>query len=361
MRIERTGKIEPLTPRVERYLREGLKGKSLDDLLSPEQERCDYLCLNGLVVVEVKTLEGDGTERLENYNDELRDRDDYPTFYAGVPFDSILKNLKDPEPVQRRMLDRIGRAIVSHVKKARHQFESHAKHHPRKNQVRVMILINEDHEIYDPHTVGYILNHTLLRRDNEKPTYENIDAVIYLTERHATNLKGQVAFPILALLGPGVDGAPWKVDIVNRITEGWASHNGNPMVEDVSKLKEFEAVDHVPEKMKRHEFWRLEYRRNPYMQNFTEQQIRDVFDETIVFSILAMTNGSPLKFTQEAIMADTRRFTHVLMEINKRGLPMESFDKELPQLLAAATRMKLPPIAHEYLKHIDSIRMPRAS
>ena len=43
MRIERTGKIEALTPRMERFIVEALGGKSLDEIQSHGTRRADYL------------------------------------------------------------------------------------------------------------------------------------------------------------------------------------------------------------------------------------------------------------------------------------------------------------------------------
>lgn len=76
MRIERTGPVEPLTPRVERFILEALHGHSLDDPDNSEQLRPDYACLRGLVAIELKTLEDDDEERVENLVEQLHRRPD---------------------------------------------------------------------------------------------------------------------------------------------------------------------------------------------------------------------------------------------------------------------------------------------
>src|SRR6056297_2378952 len=95
MRVERRGGVERLTPRVERFLIEALRGISMDEAKSSEARRVDYSCLNGLVAVEIKSLEEDPSGRLNNLTDELREREDWPTFLGSVPIKSIVNQLED--------------------------------------------------------------------------------------------------------------------------------------------------------------------------------------------------------------------------------------------------------------------------
>lgn len=88
MRVERTGNIVALTPRVEKFLVEKLRGRSFD-AKGNNTTRPDYLCLSGLLSVEIKTLEGEATERLSNVMTPLKERDDFPAFYGEWPIDSV--------------------------------------------------------------------------------------------------------------------------------------------------------------------------------------------------------------------------------------------------------------------------------
>ncbi|MEO1017946.1 MAG: hypothetical protein AAFY56_09660, partial [Pseudomonadota bacterium] len=182
MRFERTGKVDPLSPKWRAFLLEALGGIDLDETQSAEARRPDFACLSGLLVVEMKTLEEDGSERMENLTKELQNRPDWPEFYGSAPVQAMAHHMDDPEAVIRKFIDRMGRAIINHLKKANKQLGAHAAAFPRKNQVRVMLLINEDHELFEPAAVTYVLRHALQRRENGKPLYPNIDAVIYTTE-----------------------------------------------------------------------------------------------------------------------------------------------------------------------------------
>jgi hypothetical protein len=357
MRIERQGKIEPLTPRIERYLREGLKAKALDDVLSPQQTRPDYSCLKDMLVIELKTLEEDGSQRMENLNDELRGRPDYPAFYGEVPVESLLKNMNDADSIRKKLADRFGRAIVSHLRKAKDQLGAHARDNPGKRLVKLVLLVNEDHELYEPEMVQYTLLRALSKRENGELIYSNIDAVIYMSERHAMKIGDQIAFPILTVEGDGMIQNPWKELFIQRFLDGWSRWNRRPVIHrDQARASGFETIDHIPDSMARSDLWRLEYRRKPYMANFTDEQIRDRFDESTMISCLATVQGSPMQITKEAMTENMRFFTHLLMEINRRAIPMHKMRYSLERGLAAAERLKLPPAAREFIRRLETIK-----
>ena len=277
MRIERNGAAERLTPRVERFLKECLGGVCQDDVQSPEQRRVDYVCRSGLLAIEIKTLEEDASERLGNLTDELRELAEWPMFFGEWPAESILKNFADPVPIKLRLLNRVGRAIVTHLKKANKQLIAHAERFPRKNLVRAVILINEDHDIYSPEIVAHIAGHALRKREAGTPMLGDIDGVLYFTERHATMINGQIAFPILHLQGPGVVAAPWKAEVISSALDRWSEFTRSDLHE-AEDVRQFEAIEAVPDTMKRHEYWALCYRRQPYLKGHTQGQLRDLWD-----------------------------------------------------------------------------------
>ena len=96
MRIERTGKVDPLTPRIEAFLRGALAGVSLDEVQDASDLRIDFSCLRGLLAVELKTLEDDGADRMENLTRELRERDDWPLFLGSAPIQSDVTPVSHP-------------------------------------------------------------------------------------------------------------------------------------------------------------------------------------------------------------------------------------------------------------------------
>jgi hypothetical protein len=334
--------VAKLTPRLERFFVEALGGKALDDVQHAEVRRVDFKCLRGLLAIELKSLKDDGAERMGNLTDELSKRPDWPIFYGSMPIDSLLKNVREPEDVKRRFVNRIGRAVKDHVRKANKQLAAHEATFPRKNMVKVMVLANEDHEIYDPQMVAYLVHNFLLRQENGVPLYPHIDAVIFISERHATSFYRQIAFPIVCIEGQSMKSARWKSDVVDTFITRWAEWNGVPLYQADPRTQKFDPVDHIPERMKRYELWQLEYKRRPYMHGFTNEQLRERFDEITCVSSLAFIKGSPLKPSHDVIIWSLSSWSHIMLEMGWRGIPLMHFKYEPDRLAAAARRLRLP-------------------
>jgi len=358
MRIERTGAVERLTPRVEKFLRDRLRGISLDEVHSPQLTRIDYSCLKGLVAVELKTLEGDPSERTNNFVETLRERDDFPTFFGEVPLEAAFKNMNEPDKLRLAAMDRVGRTIVTHMKKADDQLARHSADYPRRTSLRLLLLINEDHPEYDPETVAWIVRREFARTTEHGPRYSNIDAVLFLTERHGQVIHDLLAFPISAIHGPATVTQPWKENVLDYVCEAWARwQNRSSFVFDPEATASFETIEHISDEMPHHEMWRVQYRRRPYLRGLTDDQLRDDFDEVMLITTLWGLKGSPMKFGMDVAMAAMERFGHIQIEMHDRALPMERFDHELDRQLQAAKRLNLPQAVFQWLQEIERERV----
>jgi hypothetical protein len=342
MRIERKGPVAKLTPRLERFFIEALGGEALDNILHPEARRADFKCLRGLLAVELKTLKQNASQRIDNLTAELSQDPNWPVFFGSIPIESLLRNVREPEKVKRQFVDRIGRAVKDHVSKANKQLAAHEATFPRKNMLKVMVLANEDHEIYDPAMVAYLTQKILLRQENRFFLYPHIDAVIFITERHATALEDQIAFPIVCIDGHSMTSSPWKSDVIDMFMTRWARWNGAELYHSDLQTQRFRPVDHIPEQMKRYEHWQLKYKRMPYMVDFTVEQLRERFDEIICISSLRFIKDSPLKPSDDAVSWSLSSMSHIMLEMGWRGIPITEFMYDALRLGAAAKRLHLP-------------------
>ena len=221
--IERNGGPDPITPRFTAFLEAKMSGRSLD-LDGDKEMRPDYACLGGGLIIEIKSLEGDPSERLSNAIAPAQERDSWPQFFGQWPMEAILKNLPEDERelLRNRLGERFGRAIVTHLKKANAQIENYEKDN-RGIFLRLLVLINEDFVEYEPAIVTYIVQKEFRRKTNSgEPRYSKIDAAVFLTERHATNINGQVTFPVSVIHGPGVEENPVALELLRRLISRWA-------------------------------------------------------------------------------------------------------------------------------------------
>src|SRR5262249_11922579 len=139
---------------------------------------------------------------------------------------SVLTNLSANQHTSDRVSERIGRSIVNDLKKANKQLAAHAEQFARKNLVRMLLLINEDHGIYDPQTVFQVVSKALWRHESGSPLYPNVDSVLYLTERHAAVVRGQVTFPLIFVHGTPVEHMPWKKLVFDYVVHKWELWSG---------------------------------------------------------------------------------------------------------------------------------------
>ena len=319
-----------------------LGGISLDEIQSTETRRADFSCLRGLLAVELKSLEDSPAERMDNLFSELRERPDWPVFLGSAPAESFIKNVGDPDTVRRDVIGRMGRGVINPLKKANRQLEAHSVNLPRSRVVRVLFLINEDQEAYDPHTVSYVLWHAVRREENGRPLYENVDAIVYFTERHATTRGDKVAFPFLAVEGVGLHESPWKAGIIQLIMDRWSAYTyGATCAFD--DVREFTTIDHIPDSAPRYERWRTEYLRGPYLRSLSREELRDRFDEVALLATLPMLVGTPLKLPTEGVQLAMQCFGDMMLELGERAIPITEFPHTAERAIEAAKRLNLEP------------------
>ena len=340
------------------FLHDALSGIALDDIQHPSQRRPDFSCLRGLLVIEVKSLVEDATQRISNVTEELEKREDWPIFYGAWPMDSVLRNLKDPDPVRWRMIERIGRAIKNHLKKASKQLAAYAADNPRLNQVRVVVLINEDLGIYHPNLVVPTIQEALVRQEDNVPKYKSIDAVLYMTERHAVRDDNNIAHPFITIPGRTMANSPWKNSVLEFLVRRWCQWEGARYIatdptDPTAFVNSFVTLDHIPDQMRRQDAWRLAYRRSPYMRSWKYEELLELWDKLAILDMFALIKDSPIKRSDADIAKSLERFTHLLEEIAHRGLTAEMFDGESDRLIDAGKRMGIPSVGLAWLKGLS--------
>lgn len=343
IRIERSAKFPSLTPRVTRFLKTALGGQTLDDIESPNTRRVDFSCLRGLVAIEVKSLNEPPNARIQNVVDEQVLRGDWPQFLGPAPLESFIRKTHDPAETSHKMAERIGRAIQNHLKKADKQLAAHASNHPRPNLVRLVFLLDEDHEEYTPDMAAFTINQFFLRRDDKsEPRYKHIDATIYLTERYATYSQGRLTFPVLALKNDPSLFLPWKASVIHFVLARWAAWNASPLFFASNDSSDsFQQIFDVPAQMSRGEQWRLDYARRQYMTSFSTESLREKFDEHVVHSVLFAAKHAPARISQVEFAASQAVFAGVVFEMSKRAITADDFRLDPDRIVKAAIRMKL--------------------
>ena len=171
-----------------------------------------------------------------------------------------------------------------------------------------------------------------------------INAVLYFSEKHATLLpNGRIAYAIAIYECFGALNDPWKMIFVNSIVQAWSALRTGDGTAEGSNLKEFDVMHDIPDRMSRSDMWYLEYQRNRYPKNISDERLKVLYHRNIAISSINLMKGDWPKLSQEQLMENMRRFAHIIEETNRRGIDLRTFSpKELTPEQRAEVYQGLP-------------------
>ncbi|MDX5595536.1 hypothetical protein [Pseudovibrio sp. SPO723] len=340
--VTRNGDVQELSPRIEEMLLRDFEGLSLD-LNGDTEKRPDFLCLGGELLIEMKSLTGSPQERIDNAVNQSQESIDLPRFYGDWPLQSVLKNL-EPENALRfksKVSDRLGRAIRTHIKKARGQLASFAQKNPSASH-KILILTNEGHEEYDPDTVRFIVSKELHNYSANHPQKkEAIDAVLFFTEMHALVRANTASFPIHVMKASHSTHATSLDEVISRLARSWKSRTE---LFDVPELPPnysgFIRIENAPTRLTEQKAWEQNYRKNPYMQYLSDSELAYLWRRTIFYGALLIE--SPSSLSKEQIKEILKARTHIQIELSERGIPLDTLRPTKEDVQKFIRNMNIP-------------------
>jgi hypothetical protein len=328
MRIERPGGPPDLQATFRQFVVRNLNGRALDDQKDEEARLGkfpDFACFRDLVLIEMKHLEADQTDRV---NDTYKRRvvpEEEPLFYGSRRID--LDKLSNGADIKSAILNKLSQTLESQLRKANRQFEEYRRRNPRKNSVSIGLVLNSQIDAFSPDVVMHAL-HRKMKLTGEGLRFPSIDGVIYISEKHFQQLPdGRAAFAIVTLIGVPAVEEHWKMPIVDLVARRWSEFRTGASPAE-GNVKGFQSVEDIPDRMARHEIWKLAYRRNPYLRTLTERQLKLHFHRCVALNSLSFLKGGWTKPSHEETAAHLRLFDDAIGEINRRGLDMRQFDRE---------------------------------
>lgn len=156
---------------------------------------------------------------------------------------------------------------------------------------------------------------------------EKIEAVIFISEKHFFMLPdGRPSFSIAVIENDLVDFPPWKSEVLSVVVERWSLYRtgSDPEVFSPFNIK-FDNVEDVEDTMARSDFWRLSYRRKPYLRDFDLHAMTVLFMMVNIELMVAMLIGDWKKPSKEDTIKYMRLFTDLNEELNYRGLTVEEY------------------------------------
>jgi hypothetical protein len=170
-------------------------------------------------------------------------------------------------------------------------------------------------------------------------------------------IQDLLTFPVTVVEGAGTYDAPWKSSVI-EFQRRWIAFSGYPELSAAPEITAFSTINHIPDQAPRHERWRTEYRRNPYMKSLTKEQLRDIFDEIMLVSTLGFLKDPPVRIERDKTAEAMERFTHMMLEMADRAIPATGFPHSPARDVAASRRLGLPASVEEWIWKLAAYETP---
>lgn len=332
--LERTGGPPELQGAFSDLILIGLGGRALDDHQAKESAEGrfpDFACFNDLVLIEMKHLETNQTDRLNEVLETKIDPAEKPLFYGNRSAHFITGAVSNGAAVNADLASKLARTVETALKGANQQFRNYRSRHPRKNAVNICVILNSTIPEFSPEFTGRAIHSKMLQKNPQgESRFLNIDAVLYVSEKHFHLMpNGRVGFGLVIFEAMGAINHPWKMAFVDRITDEWSRARTNGPIAEGATPHRFETIHDIPKTLKMYEGWQLEYQRNPYLSELPIQRIKVLYRRSIAFNSLTFLKGSWPKPPREKTAEGLRRFQHVIEETNRRGLDLRLLDDGL--------------------------------
>ncbi len=326
VRLERRGGPPNLEKDFEKMVLNVLGGRTLDAQANLESKKGrfpDFGLFRDIVLIEMKNLQTNQTQRLSDVYNKLALESEKPYFYGRRSVDSLLSTASNRDKILAEMFSKLKRTIERILKSANDQFETYRTRNKKKNTVNVCVILNSYLEEYSPEVIARAIHSKMGSESSEVHRFKSIDCVIYITEKHFTSdANGRIKHGVVIYEGMGVVNHPWKDQFVQRILNSWSIFRTGEIAEKYDDIKNFETLEDIPDKIARYQQWQIDYRRRPYLSRLNFEQVRLIFNRFIVLNSLTFVKGSWAKPSRSETEKNLRTFQNLIEEINRRGIDM---------------------------------------
>jgi hypothetical protein len=321
MRIERHGGPPDLQAAFTKCVLTELKGRVLDDDRNVEAALGrfpDFTCFRDLVLIEMKHLQTNQSDRINEVFDKTVDPADKPIFYGTRDGQHIINQANNGDQVKAALVSKLSRTVETHLSKANSQFADY------RSRLRE----------FTPDLVLHAVQGKMRGLSGDTPRFADIDGVLYISEKHyAVQPDGRIAFPVGIFEAASATAHPWKVNLIEVVAEAWSHSRARGSVIPGGSDVSFDVIDDIPRMMPLHERWQLEYKRRPYMSAVSDEQLKVIFNRCVAVASLTFVKGSWVKPANEDTAVQMRLFTHIIEETNRRGLDLRKVN---PAILSPA-------------------------
>jgi hypothetical protein len=297
-----------------------------------EARKADFLFDNRRIICELKSLKTDTGGKVEKILEPHRQRPEWPIFFGTVGVHQILKHLPDGQQINRQIFDAVTSAIKDLVRSANGQIRRTKETFVLPSAGGMLVILNEFVDILSPDVIARRVDELFKKRTPDgKPQFPEINAVLIINESHYMQVTPDLqGIPALIMTNVVPDHAD-VTGYISSLQPKWAEYHGVPLVTiEGSVLDEvkFESIKKDRAKpdgrIRRHEMWRRQYRMRPYLRSLSKEELVEYFGRLMMALKPGFLKGGTEE--QKARMRELMEpWTHLLEEINQRGMDMREF------------------------------------
>lgn len=203
---------------------EALDGAAFDHV-NGAQTKADYFLGSRGIVAELKTINADPHDPIEQRLKERLARPDAPIVFGSVGVSKVLDGLIDGDSISKMMVDLSGRAVRRHLRKANEQIAAVKQRFELPHAAGLVILMNDSQPMIDASAIGYAIKSAFETVEGGYPHITNVWASI---ESHKIMMPGERAgYPQLHVF-KSLERRR-ELEFIGRMLAAWGHRHGGRM------------------------------------------------------------------------------------------------------------------------------------
>jgi hypothetical protein len=161
MRFERNGGPPDLQSAFTNLIVSRLHGRILDDnhaIESADGKFPDFGCFRDLMLIEMKHLETDQQDRINEVINTKLDPAEKPIFFGTMESHFVIDAASNAAEINAAISAKLSRTVEQLLSTANRQFKDYCTRHPRKNAVRICVILNSTLREWSPDVIVHSIH-----------------------------------------------------------------------------------------------------------------------------------------------------------------------------------------------------------
>ena len=303
-----------------------------DTKIADGEKIADFL-LKDSVVIELKTLKVDPTEKMHDFFHEVTKRPDFPGVYGQINFRKVVGLMPDSDDILKKFDNKAFRQVETVIRKANKQIKSTIKNLKlNKNVCGVLILINESAHFYEPDKLASYILELLNKKSGDELRFANIHHVILIQGTHKVSSEKSLLIPLYDLVNSNISKDEFAIKaekvLADMIADFAVFNKMNFVpVHDLNHTLSVSPIKQIPkEKLDAQQKIEDFYRKNRYMENWSDEELKLFCSETLSIFYASLLKNNPLVMEHKKKLHFYKVVIEILEESRLRPFDLKKLD-----------------------------------